>query len=113
MTWFEVYEEAARRKQERLAGRPVEPFEQAEMAAVRDYYDTHSVADEIESAVWVEDWAPTPTMDRSVHMRPAETQHSRFDPRGAYREVADRVDTAVARSVGWLLSRSGFGGPMG
>lgn len=66
-SWLEGHEEAGRRRQARQAGRVHE---------------------------WVEDWAPTPPVYRSVHMRPAETQHI----------PADRRDSMLGRSLDWLIS---------
>lgn len=91
--WFESHEVAAKTKADRVAGRPV--------AGTFTIGQGGQVTDPIR-------YDELPVVDRSVHMPPAETSHPGAIER-ARGAVADRVDTAIARSVGWLLSRSGLG----
>lgn len=65
-SWLEGHEEAGRRRQARQSGRSVHE--------------------------WNEVWAPP--VYRSVHMRPAETQHIPVDRRGS----------VIGRSLDWLIS---------
>lgn len=59
---------------------------------------------------WPEDWAPPP-MDRSVHMRPAETQHppAEVRRRDRAREWAGEAGAAagelLGELIGWLVRR--------
>ena len=66
-SWLVGHEEAGRRRADRAAGR-------------------------VHVHEWEEVWAPP--VYRSVHMRPAETQHI----------PEDRRDSMLGRSLDWLIS---------
>lgn len=128
--WFESHEVAAKTKADRLAGwRPLPPGVVVDEAGESMLPDiqvrragrpvpgsftigwggqvTDPIPHDAEPNEWPQRWS-LPEVDRSVHMPPAETRHPNAIER-ARGAVADRVDTAIARSVGWLLSRSGLG----